>query len=94
MGEGVSDCRFVVERDSSYFAFEGDGVEHKLSLQQDPQTKLHQFQATTCELSTESAKLLKACVEDDDNKNLSPGQKLWLKLYCKLGHHNFKQFSF
>ena len=60
----------------------------------DPQTKLHQFQAYNSVLSAENAQILKAAVEDDENKNLTLSQKQWFKLHCKLGHQSFKQIQF
>jgi len=83
----------MVGRDSSCFKF-GEGLEDQLTLQMDPQTKLHQFKAYKSMLTATNAHILKACVEDDDNKNLSRSQKLWFKLHCKLGHHSFKQVQY
>jgi len=94
-GERGSDrgYQFMVGRDSSCFKF-GEGLENQLTLQMDPQTKLHQFKAYKSMLTATNAHILKACVEDDDNKNLSRSQKLWFKLHCKLGHHSFKQVQY
>jgi len=90
---GNSGYQFVVERDSLCFKFV-EGLDNQLTLQMDPQTKLHQFKAYKSMLTTTNAHILKACVEDDYNKNLSRSQKLWFKLHCKLGHHSFKQVQY
>jgi len=91
-GGSNSGYQFVVERDSSCFKF-GEGLDNQLTLQMDPQTKLHQFKAYKSILTITNAHILQACVEDDDNKNLSRSQKLWFKLHCKLGHHSVKQIQ-
>jgi len=92
-GQSTGDYRFVVERGSSCFKF-GEGLDNQLTLEMDSKTKLHQFKAYNSVLTEENAQILKACVEDDSNKNLTLSQKLWFKLHCKLGHRSFKQIQF
>ena len=91
--QSTSDYKFVVERGSSCFRF-GEGLNNQITLQMDSQTKLHQFRGYRTVFTTENAQALKACVEDDVNKNLSQSQKLWYKTHCKLGHRSFKQIQF
>jgi len=84
-GHSTGDYRFVVEGGSSCFKF-GEGLDNQLTLEMDSKTKLHQFKAYNSVLTEENAQILKACVEDNSNKNLTLSQKLWFKLHCKLGH--------
>jgi len=51
------DYKFVVETDSSCFKF-GEGLDNQLTLQMDPQTKLHQFKAYNSVLTTVNAQIL------------------------------------
>lgn len=66
-GSHQGDYNFVIERGSSCIKF-GEELDNKLTLQMDPQTKLHQFQAYNSILSAKNTQILKAAVENDKSK--------------------------